>query len=392
VKKSAVLIIDHAGSSNLKERLDKHTNFTVIGSTNSIDIGFTLAERNQPGIIIFNVDLPGEDGIKTAENLALKFPESSLVLMTCADSKRVLRHAMRVGAKEVINLPIEDDKLFRLLIRVVIEGMRRQDVATPESKTGSQFKTIAVFSTKGGVGKSTIALNTAIAIRKQTKKNTILLDLNLMSGNIALMAGVPAKTSIKDFIEDISNIDQESIDNYCVQHSSGLKILPAPVDPETASFITPKDTEAVLNLVSGIYNYVIIDVPNYFHDPIIPALESAKEIIVVTTLDLPSLQNLKQCLGILESLNMRSKARIVVNKTGNGATLRAKQLESELGISIEGVIPDCPKQALHAVDVGSPLVLSAKGSAAARAIEELASKLIHKEDSRPVSGWRRLLG
>ncbi len=391
MKRATILLIDQTEQNDLKARLDKATGFTVIGSTNNVDIGFTMAEKHQPEVILLNVDLSGSDD-KVAEVFALEFPASSLILMTRSDSKRVLRQALRVGAKDVINLPIDDDKLFRLIGRVVQQEMKRRDVFTVEKKERPQFKTITVFSTKGGVGKSTVALNLAIAINKLTKKRTVLVDLNLMSGNIALMAGVVWKRSIKDLIDEINNLDQEMIDNYCAEHPSGLKILPAPAYPEVASFIKAEHVEKIIDYLSQTFNYVIIDAPNYFHDTVIPALDHAKDIVLVTTLDLASIQNLKQCLDLLAGLNIRSKARIVVNRMGYSGGLKVKDLEDELNMAVQTVIPACDKLAINAVNMGVPFLISEKSSPAERPLMELAAKLMTEDDQPKSTPRRGILG
>lgn len=391
MKPTTVLIIDHNEKNKLKERLEKFPNVRVIGATNNADIGFTLTEKHQPDLILFNVDLPGEEGVAVAEVFTLEFPKSGIILLTNSDSKRVLRYGLRIGAKEVINFPIEDDKLFRLLTRVVQRETEREQLYTVEKKVKPQFKTISIFSTKGGVGKTTIALNLAISIRKLTGKRTVLVDLDLMSGNVGLMAGISTKISIRDVIDELANIDAESLDNYCIRHESGLQILPAPPNPEAAAFIRSEDIEKVLGLLSETYNYIIIDSPNYFHDTVIPGLEMANEILMVSTLDLVSIHNMKQCMEMLMNLNLKNKVRIVLNRVGYTGGIKVKDLEEQLGMPIYSVIPNFEKLAINAVNLGSPIVVSSRNSSVLYYFEDLASKLIaNKSHPRPVSGWRRI--
>mgnify|MGYP000919465307 CR=1 FL=1 len=390
MKNASILIVDPKESENLKERLEKMPDFTVLRATNNVDIGFALAERHQPGIIIFNVDLPGNEGIAVAEVFALEFPNTSLILITNSDSKRVLRCALRIGAKEVITLPIEDEKLYRLLQRVIQTENERQELVTVEKKVKPEFKTLVVFSTKGGVGKTTIALNTAIAISKLTHKRTVLVDLNLMSGNVALMSGIPNKYSIKDVIDELANIDMETLDSYCTEHSSGLKILPAPANPDSAIFIGAEDIEKIHKTLAQTFNYIIFDCPNYFHDTVIPALETADEILVVSTLDLAAIQNLKQCMEMLTNLNLRRKVRIILNRVGYTGGLKVKDLENELGTSIFAVVPNFEKIAVNAVNMGIPIIES-KNYSAGKYYEDLAVKLVASENHpRPLAGWKKI--
>ncbi|HHY11425.1 MAG TPA: hypothetical protein GX529_02230 [Firmicutes bacterium] len=130
-----------------------------------------------------------------------------------------------------------------------------------------------------------------------------------------------------------------------------------------------------------MFNYVVIDAPSYIHDTLIPALEAADHILIVTALDLASVQNLKQCLDLLQRLSMASKAKIVVNKSGYSGGLKIKDIESELGMSVECVIPSNDKASIDAVNMGKPLYSIAKHSQIGKRYEELARKVIHEHGS-----------
>ena len=384
--KATVVIIDHSQGISIKERLKKCVEVTVMGSTDNPDIGLTLAERFQPAIIILNVDLPGGRGPSLAETLALEFPMSSLILLSNSDSKKVLHLALEVGAKQVITLPVDDDKLIRSVQKVVQGHWKRQALYSVQKNQKPQFKTITVFSTKGGVGKTTVALNLALAIREITGKRVVAVDLDLLSGNLSLMAGVSWKHSIKDLVDDINTLDKELIDSYCAEHPSGLKILSAPLHPDFVGFVQPEHVQKVLSLMSSVFNYVVVDAPTYLHDTVVPALEAADDIIVVTTLDLASIQNLKQCIDLLARLSMRTKARIVVNRMGYSGGLKVKDVEDEIGMAVECIIPNQEKAAIDAVNMGKPLFTSARNSQVARRFAGLAAKVLAEEDRHGLAG------
>jgi len=378
--KARLLIIDHMHVNDLKERLGKTQEFLVIGATENPDLGFTIAERHQPEVILLDIDLPGNEGTSWAELFSMEFPMSSLLLVTASDSKKVLRLALQVGAKGVLNLPMEDDKLVRTVQKAVQQDKRRRELFSVQRKTKPQFKTIVVFNTKGGVGKTTLSLSLGVAIRHITGKRIAAIDLDLFSGNLALMAGIPWKYSIKDVVDDINGLDRETLDSYLTEHPSGLKILPSPMRPEFAGFIHAEHVETILGLMSEAFNYVIVDTPTYLHDTAIPALEEARDILVVTTLDLAAIQNMKQCIDLLSTLAMKPKIRVVVNRLGYTGGLKTKDLEDELGMKVLTVIPSNEKAATDAVNLGIPLITSAKGSLTARRIEELATKMLASDD------------
>lgn len=379
--KPTVLIIGCPEDAQLKERLSKHPEIDVVGSAANAEVGRTLAERLQPTVVAINVDLPENRGVSLAESLALELPMSSLVLVTASDSKRVLHLALQVGAKDVVTLPVEDDRLFRSIQKAGDQSSRRRQMFSIQRKPREeQFKTITVFSTKGGVGKTTVALNLGMAIRVMTGKRVALVDLDLISGNLGLMAGVAWKRSLKDLVDDVGGLDVDTLDAYFAEHPSGVRILSAPVQIDVAEFVQAEHVQKVLGLMSSVFNYIVIDAPTYLHDTVIPALEQSRDIVLVTTLDLAAIQNLRQCMELLDRLSMKAKVKVVVNKAGYFGGLKVKDLETELGVPVQCVIPEMQKLAVDAVNLGRPAFLAARRSVFAQRIEELAASVLAVED------------
>ncbi len=392
MQKFTVLVIDSSTTNNLKERLSKSPSLLVVGNADSGEVGFVMAERYQPSVIVLNVDMPDSKGQSLAEALFLELPMTSLILVTASDSKKALRLGLQVGAKDVLSLPVEDDRLIRAVERAAEQGWKRQQVFSLERKSKPQFKTITVFSTKGGVGKTTIALNLALAVRKITGKRVAVVDLDLLSGNLGLMAGVTWKRSIRDMVDDINSLDKEMLDGYCAEHPSGVKVFSAPIQPDFSGFVQTDHVQKLLALLSQVFNYVIVDAPTYLHDTVVPALEESTDILVVATLDLASVQNLRQCLDLLSRLSLRSKVRVVLNKVGYQGGLKVKDLEEELGTEVQCVLPFAEKLSVDAVNMGSPVWLSARNSPLARKIDELARKLVGEGEEGARHGPRRLFG
>lgn len=374
MEKATVLIIDHE-KSKLKGLLEQDANINVAGVTANVDVAYTMAERQDPAVILLNIDLMEEDKFGTAEAFAAEFPASSLILMTAEDGKEVFQNAIRIGAKDVLSLPVEEKVLLKTVNQVLKIDYKRRQLFSIEKKSTPEFKIISVFNTKGGVGKTTIALNLALAIRQNTRARVVLVDLDLFSGNVALMAGVDSRLTIKDMIDDINILDKESINDYLVSHKSGLQIVPAPLDPAMAGFVKTEHVEKILKLLSQVFNYVVIDAPTYFSDTLIPALEMSEDILVVSTVDLASGQNLKQCLELLDRLSMLNKARLVINRMGYTGPLKVKDMEEQLGLQAHVVIPEVEKAAIDAVNMGEPLLLSVPNSPASNKIRALAEQL-----------------
>ncbi len=391
MEKPTVLIIDDSDNM-LKERISKSPGVAIVGNAQDGDVGFVLAERCQPSVIVLNIDMKNNKGQSLAEALSMELPMSNLVLVTSSDSRKVLRLGLQLGAKDVISLPVEDNRLIRSVEKAAEQGLRRQRAFSVNRKSEPQFKTITVFSTKGGVGKTTIALNLALAMQQITGKRVAVVDLDLLSGNLGLMAGVTWKRSIRDMADDISTLDPEMLDGYCAKHPSGLAVFPAPLQPDFSGFMQTEHTQKMLSLMSQVFNYVIVDAPTYIHDTVVPAFEESSDILAVATLDLASVQNLRQCLDLLGRLSFHSKVKVVLNKVGYSGGLKVQDLENELGTKVQCVLPFAEKLSVDAVNMGNPVYLSAKNSPLAKKIDELARQLLGERDTAARRGFRRAFG
>lgn len=392
--KATVVIIDHSPGSDLRERLSRLPDIAVVGCTDNPDIGFTMVERYQPALVLLNIDWPGDKGVSLAESLALEFPMSSLILLSSSDSKRVFRIALQAGARDIISLPVDDPTLFRTVGRALQQHFKRKSALLKQRERKPQFKTIAILAMKGGVGRTTVALNLAIAIRNLTQRRVAAVDLDLRAGNLALMAGVSPRYSIKDVVDDMDNLDKEALDAYLAEHPSGIKILPAPLESDFAEYVQAEHVEKMLELMSQVYNYIVVDTPAYVHDTVVPVLEASDDIVLLTTMDLAAIQNLKRCMDLLARLSMRQKARLVINRVGYTGGLKIKDIEDEFGIKVQCTIPNQEKAAVDAVNMGNPLYLLAGNSQVARRFDDLAGILLGDSDGTQLraQAWGTLRG
>jgi pilus assembly protein CpaE len=214
---------------------------------------------------------------------------------------------------------------------------------------------ISVFSTKGGAGKTTIALNLAVDIVKKSDKRVALVDLDLQFGDIAIMANLEPEKTIADLMEETSDIDQAIIHGFMIEYMPNLMILPSPPSPEYAEYVSGETMRNVLELLRQSYDYVIIDTASNFSDVTLSALDSSDEILMVSPMDIVSVKNVKIGLEIMKSLEYPDeKVKILVNMANSKLGISYSDLERIFEKKISYMIPEGKKSLTKAVNKGEP--------------------------------------
>jgi pilus assembly protein CpaE len=258
-----------------------------------------------------------------------------------------------------------------------------------EAALEREGKIIAVFSPKGGIGCTTIAVNLGVALASRGS-STVLVDGSLQFGDVAVMLNLKSSTTIIDLVERTNELDYDLVSSVVASHSSGLKVLPAPSRPEMAELVTEAHIKKLLQALRQMYDFVIIDTASSLNDVSLAMLDVADRIVLVTQQNLPSLKNVSRFFDLSEGLDYGSnKIMLVVNHGSTKLNITVKDIVDSLKRQIVGVVPE-DEAAYMAADQGKPLVLGAwQRRPSAAAITNLANHifddLAEKEDEMSVS-------
>jgi pilus assembly protein CpaE len=261
--------------------------------------------------------------------------------------------------------------------------------STPAPVTGEPGRLIVVFSTKGGVGKTCIAINVATAMAQRSTKPVVLVDGDLQFGDVSVMLGLPPQNTVLDAAAAAQYGDMELVQTLPAKHdASGLLVLPAPVEPMPTDAMLPGEMVNICVALQAIAGHVIVDLPSLFNDYVLALLEAADEVLLVGSMDIPSIKNLK--IGI-QSLDLNaiagSKLRLVLNHANAKVKLDVKEIERVLGLTAQFAVPDDLAVPIS-VNSGTAVYLDDPKAPVSRALERIADTLLGP-DAQQTKGKRR---
>lgn len=398
MEKIKVIIVDDSleTRSNIRQLLSFEKRIDVIGEAENGEDAICLAIESRPDVILMDINMPVIDGIKATEEITLNVPEATVIIMSVQGEKEYVRKAMAAGARDFLCKPFNVDELCDAVTRAYItETKRRELVSVPKYQEEIRSRVITVFSTKGGVGKTTIASNLAVALARTTKKKVALVDLDLQFGDIAIMLNVSVKNTISDLVKEFGQLDRSLLEEYLVTHFSGVKVLPAPIKPEYAEYITSSHVERIINTLRETYHYIIIDSSANFHESVLTALDMSDRILLVSTLDLPTIKNIKAGLDVMETLHYASeKIHIILNKASEQYGIKYKDFESTLCKQIWSYVPEDSQTVVTSANKGFPFVMTRTETKVARSVMEIGENLVREMDgdTKKKSTFRKLFG
>ena len=335
--------------------------------------GLQKAFQQPPNLAIIDLMMPKMDGYEVCRRLRQneRTTHTPIMVFTARIQEIDRQTAMEAGANEFLTKTATPDELVSK-----VESLLATKVAVPraEARPG---QAIALFSLRGGVGVSSLAINLAVALARQPNQEVALLDLCFLSSSVPLMLNVRPKLSLAELSSrEDTTISLDSLEKYMVAHSSGVKVLPVALSLARTAPISAKTVERVLSALKSGFNYLIVDTLSSLDDMTLAALIHSDQIILVLAPEVASIQATTITLQAFHSLGLSEEAIVpIVNHTFSKGGLSLRIIQSALKRPIKAVIPHEPELLVQAINSGTPLVLSQPSSAMAAAIQKLASVL-----------------
>lgn len=372
-----VLVVDDVEETrnNIRRILSFDKDIAVIGEGRDGLEAVQKVKSLEPDIVLMDVNMPKLNGIAATEKILLDNPGVAVIFLSVQGEAEYLRKAMLAGARDYLVKPFSGDELLETIKRVYQMENKRIKPEKKQPVRNSKPQVITIFGTKGGVGKTTIAVNTAVQLA-QTKKKVVMVDLDLQFGDISVFLNLAPKRTIAELAQEGGEPDIDLIESYMIPHLSGIKILPAPGRPEYAELITAGQIENIITVLKDHYDYVVIDTPPIFNDTNLTALDLSSQIFLVLSLDLATIKNVKLSLELMQTLHHIGKTKLILNRDSEDMGIKINNAEETLEFLIAAQLPSDGKVCISALNKGIPFVLSEPNAKISQAIGKVSDLII----------------
>ncbi len=370
-KLSVVLVdADKSVRKTLRDLLDQQGNVEVAVMAKRPDEALQVIKTSKPHVLI--LELPKDSGktLKWVEQTKLQFPGTSIFVSSADKSPDLVISAMRAGVQEFLSRPIDSDELKKAIDKVL------KTKEQMKARAPAKGRVISVFSKKGGLGVTTLAVNLGLALSRVAENKAALIDLDLQLGDVTSFLNLSAEYNILDVLDEDGGVDPVKLQSCMTRHESGVFVLSEPKNPADSDNVSSSQINQILRHLRSTFSYVVVDTPHTFDSKSLEIFELSDHIIVVVAPNVSSIRAAKRTLGVFKQLGfLRDKVKVVANRVGKKDSVKVDDIEKTLHYPVSWVIPNNYPVAIDAVNSGIPLVNHKGDSNVAKSILELANDI-----------------
>lgn len=390
-EKIRVLIVDDVSETreNVKKLLQFESDVDVVGIARTGKEAIQVSQELNPDVVLMDINMPDMDGIAATEAIRARQPAVQVIILSVQSDQNYMRKAMLVGARDFLTKPPMGDELISAIRRAgemarteKSKSVQVQAVVASGNLNamagfgGPKGKIVTVYSPKGGAGCTTLAVNLALTLNNGDTR-VALVDGNFQFGDVAVFINEQGKNTVLDLAPRADELDPEIVEEVMVKHAAtGLHILAAPSRPEQAEKISSAQFSKVLEFLTQMYAYVVVDTASLLTDVTLAAIDVSDLIVLVTTQDIPSIKNCRLFLDLLQTLGVeRNRILFVMNRYDKRINITPERVAENLKQEVALTIPLDEATAIKAVNRGVPFVLDSKNQPVSRGVYMLAESI-----------------
>ena len=325
---------------------------------------------NMPqGVVFIDISDYPEKSLNLIKSIKERRKDIVLVALSNRASTDVIIKAMRAGAKEFVTKPVIKTEFFD-----VIEALKAdlQNTDTKES-----CKIISTFSNKGGIGKTSIAVNLAVELAQLTKEKVALIDLNLQLGDVATFLDMTPPFAMDYIADNIHSLDESELLNTMSKYkNTSLYVIADPLNIDKSKEITAEQIKNILSALKKTFSYIVIDIGTNIDSKTITALDMSDLILLIAIVNLPAIRSMQRCMELFEKRkDKKDKIKLVLNRYIENEDIKATDIEEVVKQKVYWKIPNNYLTMMSAINKGVPVNEINPEANIAQNYMEFASKL-----------------
>ncbi len=368
----------HEQIASALDSQDEFEPVVILNTTN----GWVKEVRDaRPNIILIDAVIDGQPTLELIDDITIQFPDAAIVAILPNDNPLNAQKAMLAGARAFLVQPFTGVNLLNSLRRVRdLEARRRfsqGSVGKSDLPHSEPMQIMTVFSPRGGVGCSTVAVNLALALHGQIESRVLLLEGKLMFGHLGLMLNIRTHNDITDLIPHANVLDENLVKDVVVKHASGIDVLLSPNDVQAGQGVRPEDLLSIVQGIRRMYDFVIIDAGSHLDENTVTLMDLSDRILLLTTPDLASLHDVSRFVQISRTLSYPpGKILTIVNRSGMGGGVKSKEIEAALNHDVFAHIPEDNPKVVRSLNRGVPHLYKYPRSPVSRSIRHIAKTVV----------------
>lgn len=373
--KDAVNKIENLFSGNEEQTL------SIFGTALSKQDALSKVEDDHVNIVIFTMSGGDSELLDLAKKIYITKPQITMILYAETIDKNLSQQAFESGIRYADVYPSSENEMEKTITGLYQMDETRNRYLCNERKVSISGATIISFyGVKSGIGRTSIAVNTAIDIIK-CNKSCVLIDLDSEFGNVANYMDIQPKKTIVDILQDFSEPSINDLESYMTLHSSGVYVISAPKSPEYAEIVNAEKATMIINILKKYYDYIILNLPAGLNDFHINMFKITNRIYFITDMSIAGLKNSKNAISVLNMLQEKQKITVIVSRYSKYDIITMKDIHNIIGSRIIGQIPSDYKVMVNATNTGIPVVVSSPKHPISKAIHNIVTYTLSEDDT-----------
>lgn len=352
--------------------IEEYGKFEFLNGFTDFSQVYNSLSKNDKVLIIVDISDYQEQGLNFVAKITSDFPNCKIITISDKSDTNLIIRAMRVGAIDFVPLPIIKNQIFNAFEKVY------NDFTNTKQKK-SKCKILSIYSSKGGVGKTSVATNLAVEIAKITKENVALIDLNFQLGDITTFLDLKPSFNISYMLQNLDKLNSEFLLSTMEKYKdTSLYILAdSPKDLKNKNTISINSLTKFFDILRDTFSYVIVDTSGGFDPFALKAIELSDLAFLLLVVNLPSLRNCQRYLEMFDETNDK-KIKIIVNRYMENDEINSDEVEKILGKKLYWKIPNNYFTMMSANNKGVPVSTINPDSNVALNIKNLALNISEK--------------